>query len=336
MKSPVFAICSFISAADNPRLSSISTDFRPRPVTMELVIYSTDCPVCCALSWANSRYLPRSSNGILKSFAILAAFISSRSFTVPLVALRRLSSRSGRSNASNARVTPSAAAAILTPSATRSFMPETMLQSQFVTCVSTFPARVAHIPLFNMVPPNDFSACLPAFLSSSILERVSVSSFCSLFHSSGCRLREVRFIWLSKSCARLRSCDMERLASPIWFSSRFICSRFAFRVLLFSRSTPFRLRYSSDSFFPAASNWRISFCTPLFASCNSLFTFIRLFISFSAAEASRVSIHLIWSSVSRDAIQVLFYGKSTHGYRGCKGQVGLIRNEVRISLRVFR
>ena len=165
-------ICSLPSEAEIPRLSRIMTDLRPRPVTMELVIYSTDCPVCCALSWANWRYLPRSSSGMRKSLACTAAFMRSRSVTVPLVALRRLSRIWPSSSWRKARVTPSAAFAISTPSAA------TLRNHVVICCKESTKTLETAVPKNQSLKLKPCASCLtsPTLVFSSVMRPLTLAS----------------------------------------------------------------------------------------------------------------------------------------------------------------
>ena len=97
--------------------------------------------------------VPSSSTGSLKSLNFTAAFISSRSVTVPWVAWRSPSSRSPRPSRSNAMRTPSPARASSMPCFTMSPISLAKFSPAPAILVITLPPNTWSIPL-NLSPPN--------------------------------------------------------------------------------------------------------------------------------------------------------------------------------------
>ena len=119
---------------------------------------------CCA----KASMVPSSSRFSLKSSNFTAAFISSRSVTVPCVASRSPASKSPRPSRSNALRIPSPCLASSMPWVTHCEISDVRLLSALAAIVMPFvmrlPPSTCNIPLIlsplNRPPPPPFGACV--------------------------------------------------------------------------------------------------------------------------------------------------------------------------------
>ena len=116
-----------------------------------------------AFCWAKANIVPNSSTGSLKSLNFTAAFISSRSVTVPWVASRSPCRMSPRPSRSKAMRMPSPCLASSMPCCTMPYISEPSRTTASLALVIRLPPNTANapsillpIPLRNPPPADDF------------------------------------------------------------------------------------------------------------------------------------------------------------------------------------
>ena len=133
-------------------------------------------PVSLAFCWANASMVPSSSTGRRKSLNFTAAFISSRSVTVPWVASRSPSRMSPRPSRSKAMRMPSPCLASSMPCFTMSPISSASPASMPAPLVIRLPPNTCSMPLslsplkrplppvFFISSPRPYNSCLASLM----------------------------------------------------------------------------------------------------------------------------------------------------------------------------
>ena len=222
-----------------------------------------------------------------------AACMSSRSFTVSLVAFLSSESIPGRSSLSKARLTPSAFAASLIPSDIQDLASE-MLFAKKEPALAPIPAKKPTTADFILVRlKNDSFTASALGLSCSIASLVFASSASRRAYSWGCN----DFTVLSNS---LRSClacfeswayDLSALFRRL--SSRRSFSPFSEMVRLLALSCAFSSLYSLLWSFPCMASFSMENFRRTFSALSSLVLLRTFSISFCNPSALTESVQVI-------------------------------------------